>query len=54
MDRVETNIKVLDDDTKFCIRKLANAAEGAFAERALLLDENTALFEQNNERGQRW
>jgi hypothetical protein len=26
-----------------------NAAEKAFAERALLLDENRVLFEQNNE-----
>jgi len=31
------------------MRKLANAAEKAFAERALLLDENRLLFEQNNE-----
>jgi hypothetical protein len=31
------------------LQKLANAAEKAFAERALLLDENRLLFEQNNE-----
>jgi hypothetical protein len=29
------------------IQKLANAAENAFADRAILLDENLLLFEQN-------
>jgi hypothetical protein len=29
---------------------LANAAENAFADRAILLDENLLLFEQNNEK----
>ena len=31
-------------------QKLANAAEKAFADRAILLDENKLLFEQNNEK----
>ena len=35
------------------IYKLANAAEKAFADRAILLDENLLLFEQNNERNTR-
>ncbi|CZT24135.1 related to transposase [Ramularia collo-cygni] len=48
--RVEGSISPLDEDSKLCIQKLANAAEGAFAERALLLDENRVLFEQNNEK----
>jgi hypothetical protein len=38
---------------KLCIRKLANAAENAFAERSILLDENLLLFQQNNERAVR-
>jgi len=29
---------------------MANAAEKAFADRAILLDENKLLFEQNNEK----
>jgi hypothetical protein len=32
------------------LQKLARAAEKAFADRALLLDENRLLFEQNNEK----
>jgi uncharacterized protein YdeI (YjbR/CyaY-like superfamily) len=32
---------------------LANAAENAFADRAILLDENLLLFEQNNEKATR-
>ncbi|KAL8695782.1 MAG: hypothetical protein Q9201_007958, partial [Fulgogasparrea decipioides] len=31
-------------------QKLANAAEKAFADRAILLDKNKLLFEQNNEK----
>jgi hypothetical protein len=37
-----------DGPSKHCLQKLANAAEKAFAERALLLDENRFLFQQNN------
>lgn len=44
---------MLDKPSKPCLRKLANAAEKAFAERALLLDENRLLFQQNNERESR-
>ena len=40
---------MLDSPSKHCLKKLANAAQKAFAERALLLDENRLLFEQNNE-----
>ena len=32
------------------MKKLANTVEKAFADRALLLDENLNLFKQNNER----
>jgi hypothetical protein len=32
------------------IQKLANVAENAFADRAILLDENLLLCEQNNEK----
>ena len=47
--RIEHDAHVLDGPSKHCLQKLANAAEKAFAERALL-DENRLLFEQNNER----
>ena len=40
----------LDSSSRHRIRKLANAAEKAFADRAILLDENQLLFEQNNEK----
>jgi hypothetical protein len=43
----------LDHTYKTQIQKLANAAEKAFADRAILLDENLLLFEQNNERNTR-
>jgi hypothetical protein len=42
--------EVLDTYTKRSIQKIADAAENAFAERAILLDENLLLFEQNNEK----
>jgi hypothetical protein len=42
--------EVLDTYTKPSIQKIADAAENAFAERAILLDENLLLFEQNNEK----
>jgi hypothetical protein len=32
------------------IQKVPNAAENAFVDHAILLDENLLLFEQNNER----
>jgi len=43
----------IDGPCKSDIRKLANAAENAFADRAILLDENLLLFEQNNEKATR-
>jgi hypothetical protein len=43
----------LDGSCKLYIQKLANAAENAFADRAILLDENLLLFEQNNEKATR-
>ena len=47
--RIEHDAHVLDGSSKHCLQKLANVAEKAFPERALLLDENRFLFEQNNE-----
>ena len=41
---------MLDDSNRHYVQKLANAAERAFADRALLLDENSNLFKQNNEK----
>ena len=42
--------EVVDTYTKLSVQKIADAAENAFAERAILLDENLLLFEQNNEK----
>jgi hypothetical protein len=39
----------LDGHCRLKIQKLANTAENAFADRAILLDENLLLFKQNNE-----
>jgi hypothetical protein len=47
--RIEVDIG-LHHPGKYCVQKLANAAEKAFADHALLLDENRLLFEQNNEK----
>ena len=46
--RIEHDAHLLDGPSKHRLQKLINAARKAFAERALLLDENR-LFEQNNE-----
>lgn len=43
----------LDDPCKIYVQKLANATENAFADQAILLDENLLLFEQNNEKATR-
>jgi len=43
----------LDARTKLSIQKVVNAAKNAFADRAILLDENLLLFEQNNEKNTR-
>ncbi len=40
----------VDNDLVQRVRKVMNAAEKAFADRAILLDENALLFEQNNEK----
>ena len=49
--RIQSRIEddAQDGPSKHRLQKLANAAQKAFAERALLLDENRLLFEQNNE-----
>lgn len=39
-----------DDRSRRCLLKLCHAAEKAYADRAILYDENKLLFEQNNER----
>jgi len=45
--------EALDARTKLRIRKVVNAAGNAFADRAILLDKNLLLFEQNNEKNTR-
>ena len=40
----------MDDLSRFRFQKLNNAAEKAFAECSLLLDDNRLLFAQNNEK----
>jgi hypothetical protein len=45
---MEHHAHILDGPSKHCLQKLANAAEKVFAERALLLDGNRLLFQQNN------
>jgi hypothetical protein len=53
IDRDIAQCSGLDDSSKLYYKKLANAAEHAFADRAILLDENALLFEQNNEKATR-
>jgi DDE superfamily endonuclease len=43
----------LNSPSRHRFQKLANAAEKAFADRTILLDENRLLFEQNNEKTSR-
>lgn len=50
IDESITQGRDLDGPYKLHVQKLANAAENAFADRAILLDENLLLFEQNNEK----
>jgi hypothetical protein len=47
--QIDRETLLLDAPNRHRLRKLANAARKCFAERALLLDENRLLFEQNNE-----
>jgi len=54
--RIEESIaysREIDSPYKRDIQKLANIAENAFTDRAILLDENLLLFEQNNEKATR-
>ena len=44
---------IVNTPSKLRITKLCNAAENAFADHSLLLDENQLLFEQNCERNVR-
>ncbi|OCK74173.1 DDE-domain-containing protein [Lepidopterella palustris CBS 459.81] len=46
---IDRDTPLLNAPNRHRLRKLANAARKCFAERALLLDENRLLFEQNNE-----
>lgn len=48
--KIEQDIDGLDNLSRFCLQKLNNAAEKAFAECSLLLDDNRLLFAQNNEK----
>jgi len=43
-------VAALDTPNRYCFQKIANAAEKAFTDRTILLDENRLLFEQNNEK----
>lgn len=52
-DQIEKDAYTLDGSSRQRLRKLADAAHKSFAERALLLDENRLLFEQNNESNRR-
>jgi hypothetical protein len=47
---VEQDIQNLDSVCKHRLQTLSRAAEKVFPERALLLEENRILFEQNNEK----
>jgi hypothetical protein len=52
-NQIEKDTRALDGPCKHRLRKLADAAEKVFAERALLRDENQLLFSQNNEKRSR-
>lgn len=47
---LEQSSHMLDDSNRHYVQKLANAAERVFPDRALLLDENSNLFKQNNKK----
>jgi hypothetical protein len=49
-NQVAADVRTLDPMCQDRLEKLNHAAERAMAERALLLDENRLLFEQNNEK----
>lgn len=48
--RTGGNLEANDDQSRLYLQKIANAVEKAFADRALLFDENKLLFKQNNEK----
>jgi hypothetical protein len=48
--KIEQDTDGLDNLSRFRVQKLSNAAEKAFAERSLLLDDNRLLFAQNNKK----
>jgi hypothetical protein len=50
IDKSITQGRALNGSCKLHIQKLANAAENAFANQAILLDKNLLLFEQNNKK----
>ena len=53
MKRIEKIIvqgRELDSRCKLYIQKIANVAENTFADRAILLDESSLRFKQNNEK----
>ena len=48
--QAEAHLAIADNDTKVCLRKIANAAHKAFADRALAWGQNEHLTTQNNEK----
>ena len=49
-EKLECSLEGLNEESKLLFQKTANAAEKAFADRAILFDENSTLFQQNNEK----
>ena len=47
--RIEDDVQLLDSPSRVSLQELVNAAKKTFTERALLLNENDVLFEQNKE-----
>lgn len=47
---LEKDLSGLSEEARLCVQKLANAGADVFAERALLLDRERVLLEQNNEK----
>lgn len=48
--KVENELGVFDNKAKLGLEKLWHAAERAYTDRTMLVDENKILFEQNNEK----
>ena len=48
--KFECSMEWLNEESRLQFQKIANAAEKAFADRAILFDENSTLFKQNNEK----